>query len=466
MKISKIKINNYLHFEQGLEIDLTYPLGHPKAGEPLDKVCFLGQSGTGKTTLLNLVQYFTSENLDNRNIRLDTTRFSEECIEISFQLADHKFTKVWSDEMKKLRFRDLHYNPPKYVEEGYFRKEISQNLKLCIPLVLNFPFSIVGPDDIENDDTMGQHNIKFSAGKGELENFETNREVWNFNKDEIRHIWNIVYKEIESYISEYKSQESFYFNRIKTSPTDSANILQQFSEWESNNPNPIEKLAKECLNPILKHFNLEVEYDLDTYKTESSKTSNRYIIIRNKQNNEEVKYPFLSTGTKQVMLTSIPLFFIKPKHSIILFDQPETSLYPNIQLLLPQTYIEIAPDNQFVFATHSPIVASAFDPWEIVELKFNDGTGFVGRKEYYDTSDQRNVDNYLINPKFLTWDSNYKKLFSVKEQGHDERTVGLMELAELEEQMSGTDDIEEKKRLFKEYEKLANLLDWKILDNA
>ncbi|MBL0015713.1 MAG: hypothetical protein IPP17_04565 [Bacteroidetes bacterium] len=49
MKIHKIILKDYQQFKD-LEIDLTYPVGHEKAGQPLDKVCFIGQSGTGKTT--------------------------------------------------------------------------------------------------------------------------------------------------------------------------------------------------------------------------------------------------------------------------------------------------------------------------------------------------------------------------------------------------------------------------------
>ncbi|WPQ61752.1 hypothetical protein SIO70_25660 [Chitinophaga sancti] len=36
-------------------LDLMYPAGHEKAGKPLDKVFIIGQSGTGKTTLLKLL---------------------------------------------------------------------------------------------------------------------------------------------------------------------------------------------------------------------------------------------------------------------------------------------------------------------------------------------------------------------------------------------------------------------------
>ena len=51
MKITKLKIEEFQQF-RNLDLDFTYPEGHEKAGEPLDKVCFIGQSGVGKTSLL------------------------------------------------------------------------------------------------------------------------------------------------------------------------------------------------------------------------------------------------------------------------------------------------------------------------------------------------------------------------------------------------------------------------------
>src|ERR1700728_3377818 len=54
MKLCKVIIKDFQQFKH-LELDFTYPEGHDKAGEPLEKVCFIGRNGTGKTTLLNLI---------------------------------------------------------------------------------------------------------------------------------------------------------------------------------------------------------------------------------------------------------------------------------------------------------------------------------------------------------------------------------------------------------------------------
>ena len=47
MKLTKIVLKDYNQFKD-VEIDLTYPKGHRKEGQPLDKVCIIGQSGSGK----------------------------------------------------------------------------------------------------------------------------------------------------------------------------------------------------------------------------------------------------------------------------------------------------------------------------------------------------------------------------------------------------------------------------------
>jgi len=55
MKISNLVIKNFKQFKD-LSLDLTYPKGHEKAGQPLDKICIIGQSGTGKTNLLDIIK--------------------------------------------------------------------------------------------------------------------------------------------------------------------------------------------------------------------------------------------------------------------------------------------------------------------------------------------------------------------------------------------------------------------------
>ena len=62
MKISKLHIEQFRHLEN-LEFDFTYPEDFhivEKRGKPLDKICFIGQSATGKTGLLELIEQYHS----------------------------------------------------------------------------------------------------------------------------------------------------------------------------------------------------------------------------------------------------------------------------------------------------------------------------------------------------------------------------------------------------------------------
>ena len=57
MKISKLHIDQFRHLEN-LDFDFTYPEDfhiEEKRGKPLDKICFIGQSASGKTGLLELI---------------------------------------------------------------------------------------------------------------------------------------------------------------------------------------------------------------------------------------------------------------------------------------------------------------------------------------------------------------------------------------------------------------------------
>ncbi len=119
------------------------------------------------------------------------------------------------------------------------------------------------------------------------------------------------------------------------------------------------------LNDLLSNFYLEV--------VEEIRQSDRvnFLNIRHTGNKKNISFENLSTGTKQIILSLIPLYFIDTKNSVILVDEPERSLFPDIQKILIKQYTNLAPEAQFFFATHSPIIASQFEPCERFILKFD-----------------------------------------------------------------------------------------------
>lgn len=133
-------------------------------------------------------------------------------------------------------------------------------------------------------------------------------------------------------------------------------------KWKKENPNPLIELGEKCLNPILKKVNLEVDI-VDTSVP---------IPLKPIHKDKPIPVNGLSTGTKQLLLTALPLFKLPTDNNMILIDEPERSLYPDMQIELMDYYQNLAPNAQFIVATHSPFIAAAFEPEERFILYFDE----------------------------------------------------------------------------------------------
>jgi predicted ATP-binding protein involved in virulence len=142
----------------------------------------------------------------------------------------------------------------------------------------------------------------------------------------------------------------------------------------------------------------------------------------------EVSFAKLSSGIKHLIVLLCPLYYFNTKNSIVLFDEIENSLFPDIQRIIIDLITKLTPFSQLFFATHSPIIASSFEPWEIVELKFNE-EGKVYRELYYES--ENHVDNYTIDPQYMRWDDILNRVFDMENDGSELRRIELDNLAML-----------------------------------
>jgi len=206
------------------------------------------------------------------------------------------------------------------------------------------------------------------------------------------------------------------------------------------------------LNEILIKFNLQLA------KIDENQQSYNDLIFKDLSHDEIIKYDNLSTGTKNLLSTFIPLKIHNPKDSIILIDEPENSFYPDIQRMLTELYMEVGENNQLIMATHSPLIASSFEPWEVVELKF-DKNNQIYREPYYPQEEENHIDNYTLDPRMLTWTSILTRIFDMKEDSNfDFREKKLMEYIRLENELHNIKDKKEKMQKFEELMKLSELL--------
>lgn len=408
MKITKIEIKDFHQFKD-FSIDLTYPKGHEKEGKPLDKVCFIGQSGTGKTTLLELLPMFLA------NYR---TNFLNQ---IGAEKIIHKIEIVISYGLRG----DYNSNINFGIEDNQlFRYWFSENDN---GIKSNYDFFI---DDWQG--VLSSKMIYFPANlnyelevSNEIEDFNRIKIV-DFSRNKVSSVWNIILEEIQTYQEhELKIRQDISKVVEKSSSDIQAiqNELRKLETWKEIEINPIKDIADKCLNPLLSNYKLRVKTELD-FRT---KEDIGFIKIEDFTGNE-IPHGLWSTGTKQVVLSALPLYLLKPKHTIILFDEPERSLYPDLQRTIVDYYSTLTEDCQFFYSTHSPIIASSFEPWEIVELKFNN-EGKVYRELYYEG--ENHVDNYKWNPKYMRWDDILQRIFDLEDDGSPERRKKLDELATL-----------------------------------
>jgi energy-coupling factor transporter ATP-binding protein EcfA2 len=463
MKIKYLEAHKYLQFKD-FKLDLTYPEGHDKAGQPLEKVCFIGQSGTGKTSLLNLIRAVVSydliatnyatpamENIWGQTFNSDDEthkNFSIKNGEVQWEIK--KKAKVNFTRMKGKKLKDFlteYYQDSNVLVS--FPAEMNTNLKSI--------FSTAGVKGglVTKESNQEELDAKEAQNTSKLRFFD-------FERDNIEAVWNLILDDIQKYKVAQLSYTNELSNRLNNNAFEASTLLKDFVAWKRDHPNPLKELA-DRLNPMLNRFNLEIKPEFD-FKTADDL---RFIQIHQKNGHSAIPNSGWSTGTKQLIMTATPLLKLNTDKAVILIDEPERSFYPDIQLDLMGFYKHLAPNAQFFVATHSPIIAASFDPWEIVELKFNE-EGNIIQDLYFDG--ERHVDNYRVHPKYLRWDAVLTQLFDLEQDGMPERQAKLQELAELDVRLqkmkkaNGSANPEEVKALWENFKQTAELLDWKIQD--
>lgn len=408
MKIKKIRLKDYNQFKK-LDIDLTYPIGHPKEGKPLDKICFIGQSGTGKTSLLRLIKYLVSYNSKvGFGVHLPNIEKEKVEMELTFEDIVYTATPGSDEEEAHVMISDYKKGGQTITYEDWL-KESDKFEEKVRPRIINYPTEIIG-----NSYESTSEKIKTPQEKESyLENLIPNK-IIDFAYEDKSISWNYVLKDIKH----HRAQEIVLKQAIAdaalspdSKPSDLEISNSKYQNWIKRNPDPLILLSENCLDPILKKLGLKVKQDIDYNTILSLDTIEIQTLL-----GKDVSRNFWSTGTKHIVDTAIPLYELKPQNAVILMDEPEKSLYPDLQENIIDFYCDLTSNCQFFFATHSPIIAASFDPWEIIELRFDNKNEYVIQNNLW--KGERSMDNFEFHPKFLRWDSILMKVFDIKDEGN------------------------------------------------
>jgi ABC-type polar amino acid transport system ATPase subunit len=397
MKISKLHIDQFRHLEN-LDFDFTYQSGERK-GQPLDKICFIGQSATGKTSLLELINndvvtFFRIDIDENNHI------WNSPIINSNLELTI---------ENSKFRHTNLNYYKDNLIIEKsklstvWLRRLIENN---------NFIYHIT-------TDILSKQNIKLFEEETVIlierfKNLENNSNSNNsnllFNDNVDDKIWAGLLGDNINYLQNFLQFASELIN--------SGSILDNSSQkkvdnWKLNNSNPLIAFS-EKFNIILEKIYLEI----DLVNTKN------IIPLKNKLTGEAIPINTISTGTKQLLLTALPLYKLNTKDSIILIDEPERSLYPDMQMDLMEYYQRLAPDAQFIVATHSPFIAASFEPDERFILYFDEEGKVAVRRGSSPIGDDPNdmlYNDFGINYINKFGQAKYNEYLDLKQKIHFEK---------------------------------------------
>lgn len=364
MNISKLNIDSYKHL-QNINFDFTYPKGHPKAGEPLNKICIIGQSATGKTSILELIKNSIS-NLNELQINEENSLVKNAILEFDGQLELLLNTYDILITTTNITIDDIlfKYNPK---SDSLLTKLINDNIKL---LYLSTELISNEAIDVFNQNPLTFFNKIISDKFHEIKRkFADANYIYQLGQEINTELWFSLLHKILDYRKRFTQMASELIN--KGAIGDLTKLNKEYNKWSENNENPLVSFAN-YFNPILKKLNLEV----DLINTEYS------IPIKSGYNEETIPISNLSTGTKGLLLSMFPLYELDTTDSIILVDEPERSLFPDMQIDLISHYQNLAPNAQLIVATHSPFIAAAFEPEERFILYFdNDGKVAVRKGE-------------------------------------------------------------------------------------
>jgi len=366
MKIRKIQIKNYKMFN---DVTLYFTDSH---GETLETIVIAGINGSGKTSLLQLLQRLFSESLNLFKVGSLLHKYEAEknaliCDEVALELElshdeksrlislAHKLTSKINKSVgnqneimpafeqleKRLntseQYIKLLYQLEK-TEKGFMIRQNDFAFFGILPeddlrslfKVLSFSAVHSNKLTLSNNSITDIFNDNSSTSDMESDGIVFPIDIFSYQKTVETHIVRLV-------------QEKVMANRDLIPK---AVIEQAISE--------INKLLEGIsLKTVLVDINLEQP-------------------IFKSFDGERVLSNELSGGEKQLYYKAILFDKLRPQNSLIMIDEPETSLHPTWQQEVLKLYHNIPGNNQIILATHSPHIIGSIRPDNLFILHQNE----------------------------------------------------------------------------------------------
>jgi predicted ATP-dependent endonuclease of OLD family len=415
MKICKIYIRGFQQF-QDVELDFT----NPETGEPVEKVCFIGSNGTGKSTLLKLIKF--ADNKFKPDIQpYDNFPHHDEA-KVVFQLRIKNDTYF------------LYYH--KNVQFLFNGKDTAVKNNMFALKLLNEDFAnffsgtywMSQKTGLQVNENHSSYNLEFKNNSSDifiyspaesLENEGVNiADVPEASVNQALDLSN----NYPYYIEVSQGKISSFWKTLVYNIRKRAEERERYEEATENIKKSKEQLIEEFdkISPKIL-FRLAALWDKILNKSglyfDAKRASNPFQLkdnlkayIKLIRTDTIIPYGELSTGIRNYIFRIGHIFSLyfnrEIDKGIVLIDEPENSLYPDFLLDLIDIYKSVVLDKrgqnntQMFFATHSPLIAAQFKPYERIILEWKEDGSVSAHKGRSPEGDDPN--DILLNDFGLT----------------------------------------------------------------
>ncbi len=373
MKITKIIIPEFRQFKD-FTLDLTYPKGHEKAGQPLEKVCFIGRNGVGKSNLLYLVDSIISDKLNRLDQIVAEIKFEnlsnyliatgDEFFFLSKDVENHP---DWTNKLKQEYV---------FLNSNLFKKNNDKNALKYFQSIHNYPnlLCIYSPPESDSNKKARFQKAPPTTVNDALQLFKSFPFHHTVSNDTVSEFWKNLIYHIKKRENDFRDFENKPENQNKT-------VKEVRKEFNKKNPEILHELAG-LWNRILEKAFLEFDYENAKNPVQLNDNLEAYIKLKN--NGQYIDYNMLSTGIRNYLFRLGHIFSLyfntKVENGFLLIDEPENSLFPDFLYDLIDIYQSVIHNTQFFVATQNPIISAQFDPAERIILEFDkDGSVYAAR---------------------------------------------------------------------------------------
>lgn len=385
MKICSIYIKGFQQFQDTF-LDFT----HPETGMPLEKICFIGSNGTGKSTILNIIkeflvsQVFKIKNFDKTVslivIRVYKNNKFYNIWPIYYPQQSSYQWKVYRDDLKSDEIKRL-LSSLNFTDQDVFNSlrefELSnaeaESLKKVIKLEHNSDDLVIySPSESHQNTYLTVTDVPQTTVSEALGYFKLMPFYHIVSDQYVKEFWKMLVYLMKKRDSEQQIFENLPDNLQKTKQ-------QLLEEFENINPKILDKIAI-LWNKILAKAGLE--FDIQNANNPIQLNDNLKAYIKHIKSGEKIEYSQLSTGIRNFIFRIghiYTLYFNKNViNGFLLVDEPENSLFPDFLYGLMEIYessvIDKNGDNntQIFMATHNPIIAAQFESHERIILEWDE----------------------------------------------------------------------------------------------